>query len=100
MHKSLLDRFRVVAIFEGISYLALLFIAMPLKYMAGMPQAVKYTGWVHGILFITYCYLLFRLWTSYKWPLKKAAGIFVASLLPFAPFIVEKRLKKEEDTLS
>lgn len=88
--------FRKVAVAEGISYLLLLFIAMPLKYFADMPLAVKYTGWAHGLLFILYAALLVMVWQEQKWKFGKAALIFLASLLPFAPFIVDRRLKDEQ----
>ncbi|WEK18284.1 MAG: DUF3817 domain-containing protein [Candidatus Pedobacter colombiensis] len=90
-----LSIFRKVAIAEGISYILLLFIAMPLKYWAEMPLAVKYTGWAHGLLFVLYIAFLIMAWTEYKWSFKKSALIGVASLLPFAPFLVDKRLKEE-----
>lgn len=96
MFKSSLGAFRAVALTEGISYLVLLFIAMPLKYFAGMPEAVKYTGWLHGLLFVAYAFLLLQVWSSYKWSFKKAALVFIASLVPFAPFYVDRKLKKEE----
>ena len=83
---------------EGISYLLLLFIAMPMKYMAGIPEAVKYTGWAHGVLFVLYALLLVQCWQNYNWKFSKAALVFVASLLPFAPFYVDKKLKEEEPT--
>lgn len=95
MNQPLLKRFRQVAVLEGISYLLLLFIAMPLKYFAGMPEAVKYTGWAHGVLFMLYAVMLVQCWQSYNWKFGKAALIFIASLLPFAPFIVDRRLKEE-----
>lgn len=88
--------FRKVAFAEGLSYILLLFIAMPLKYWAGMPLAVKYTGWAHGLLFVLYAVCLIMAWQERKWSFGKATLIFVASLLPFAPFIVDKRLKDEE----
>ena len=91
-----LRRFRTIALIEGISYLVLLFIAMPLKYWAGMPLAVKYTGWIHGLLFVLYAFLLLQVWIKYKWSFGKATGIFIASLIPFAPFYVENKLKKEQ----
>jgi len=91
-----LNLFRKVAVAEGISYLLLLFIAMPLKYWADMPLAVKYTGWVHGLLFVLYGACLIMAWQEAKWKFGKAALIFFASLLPFAPFIVDKNLKKEQ----
>ena len=96
MNGKLLKHFRQVAVLEGISYLLLLFIAMPLKYFADMPEAVKYTGWAHGVLFILYAILLIRVWIHYKWTFGKAALVFIASLLPFAPFYVDRKLKEGE----
>ena len=94
---STLSIFKKVAIAEGISYLALLLIAMPLKYFAGMPLAVKYTGWAHGLLFILYVILVIMCWMEYKWKIGKTLLVLVCSLLPFAPFIVEKRLHEGAD---
>lgn len=93
-----LSLFRKVAVAEGISYLLLLFIAMPLKYLADLPLAVKYTGWAHGMLFVLYAACLVMAWQESKWKFSKAVWIFLASLLPFAPFIVDKKLKAEEPT--
>lgn len=95
---SPIHRFRNIAIAEGVSYILLLFIAMPLKYFFQLPAAVKYVGWVHGILFIAYVVWLLLCRSRYKWSFKRVVFFFIASLLPFAPFVVEKRLKKE-DTL-
>ncbi|TDQ08489.1 DUF3817 domain-containing protein [Pedobacter metabolipauper] len=92
---STLSIFRKVAVAEGISYLFLLFIAMPLKYWAGLPLVVKYAGWAHGVLFMLYIVVLIMAWTEYKWKIGKALLIGLASLLPFAPFIVDKRLKED-----
>lgn len=88
--------FRKVAVAEGISYLLLLFVAMPLKYFADLPLAVKYTGWAHGLLFVAYVACLVMAWQETKWKFGKAVLIFLASLLPFAPFFVDKNLKAEE----
>ncbi|MGY0038082.1 DUF3817 domain-containing protein [Pedobacter sp. NJ-S-72] len=87
--------FRKVAVAEGISYIALIFIAMPLKYFANMPLAVKYTGWAHGVLFMFYVVMVIMCWMEYKWKVGKTILIFLASLLPFAPFYVDKKLKEE-----
>ena len=92
---STLSIFRKIAVAEGISYIALLFIAMPLKYWADLPLAVKYTGWAHGLLFVLYIIFLIMSWTEYKWSFKKAFLIGGASLLPFAPFWVDKKLKED-----
>lgn len=93
---SSLNLFRKVALAEGISYIVLLFIAMPLKYWAGMPLAVKYVGWAHGLLFVLYIAFLVMAWQERKWSFGKVVILFVASLLPFVPFYVEKKLKEEE----
>ena len=92
---SSLSIFRKVAVAEGISYLLLLFVAMPLKYWADLPLYVKYTGWAHGLLFVLYAATLVMAWQEQKWKFGKVVLIFLASLLPFAPFIVDRRLKDE-----
>lgn len=95
MEKKTLRRFGLIAVLEGISYLFLLFIAMPLKYFAEMPLFVKYGGWAHGLLFVLYVLFLIQVWTQYNWKFGKAALFFLASLIPFAPFWVDKKLKQE-----
>lgn len=95
MDYSLLRRFCRIATLEGISYLLLLGVAMPLKYFWHKPELVKYMGWAHGVLFVAYALTLLLCWIKYKWSFGRAALIFFASLLPIAPFIVERKLKKE-----
>lgn len=90
-----LIRFTQIAFIEGVSTVILFFIAMPLKYLADWPLGVKYVGWAHGLLFITYLILLISCWFIYKWSFKRFALFFGASLIPFAPFFVERELKKE-----
>lgn len=83
---------RKTALIEAVSFLVLLGIAMPLKYLAGMPMAVKLVGWVHGVLFITFCVALGRTMLRAKWPMSRGAMIFVAALLPFGPFVVDRKM--------
>ncbi|MGZ5281505.1 MAG: DUF3817 domain-containing protein [Bacteroidia bacterium] len=90
-----LGRFRLIAILEGISYLLLVFIAMPLKYFAEMPEAVKYNGWLHGILFVPFCLAHLHVWIVQKWGFLKAVLAFIASLIPFGTFIFDKYIKDE-----
>ena len=92
-----LKRLRSVGKIEGISYLLLLGIAMPLKYFADLPMAVKVVGWAHGILFVALCVVLFQVWRDRNWVWKRAAMVFVAALLPFGPFFIDESLKAEED---
>jgi len=91
-----LARFRFISILEGISYLFLLGIAMPLKYKWQMPEFVKIGGWIHGLLFILYVIALLNLRSANKWSLQKTFIGFVASLLPFAPFIFDAKVLKKE----
>ncbi|WP_166239064.1 DUF3817 domain-containing protein [Paenibacillus turpanensis] len=95
MMASPLGRFRAVALVEGISYLLLLFIAMPMKYWAGIPQPVTVVGAVHGLLFSLYILTLLHVWISLKWPILKVMTAFIISLIPFANFVLEARLRKE-----
>jgi integral membrane protein len=75
---------------EGISYLLLLFVAMPLKYMADMPKAVSIAGGIHGVLFVWFIYEIFEALASKKITLAKSFLAFFASLIPFATFFLEK----------
>ncbi|WP_209405470.1 DUF3817 domain-containing protein [Pseudozobellia sp. WGM2] len=92
----MLSFFRITAILEGISYLALFAITMPLKYMADLPMPNKYVGYAHGILFIAYIILAIVLWMEKKWSIKKGIILLLASLLPFATFYVENKYLKPE----
>lgn len=91
MDQKLLNQFRKIAFWEGISFIVLMFIAMPLKYWADFPLAVKYTGWAHGVLFILYGVWLIRVKEAYNWNLKRQAAAMIAALLPFGTFILEKK---------
>jgi integral membrane protein len=95
MQDKTLNRFRKVAIWEGISWILLLFVAVPVKYGLGNPILVKIVGPIHGILFTAYVIFLIQAAMEYDWPLKKSALAFVASLLPFGPFLFDRRLAKE-----
>ncbi len=89
-------RFRIIAIAEGISFLLLLGIAMPLKYFADMPMAVKIMGWIHGLLFILYGCALLQAGIAPRWSLGKMTVLFIASLLPFGPFVADARVLRKE----
>lgn len=95
MNDKLLSRFCTFAILEGISYLFLLGIAMPLKYIGGNPILVHYGGWVHGLLFIGYLIFLIKSALRDDWKTGKIALAFFAAFIPFATFYVEWKLKKE-----
>ena len=91
-----IGRLRVVGWMEGASFLLLLGVAMPLKYLAGMPMAVKVVGWAHGVLFIAFCAALVHAWRHHGWPMRRAAVGFAASLLPFGTFVFDRSLAREQ----
>lgn len=98
MKKSYKD-FRIIALAEGVSFLVLLLIAMPLKYFADMPLAVTIVGGLHGVLFVAFGVLALKVKIDCKrnfgWLVK--AGL--ASLLPFGTFVMDKQWKKEQEAL-
>lgn len=69
---------------------------MPLKYIWHQPLAVRVLGMIHGALFVLFCVALLRATISAKWPLSRAALLFMASLLPFGPFLLDGRMKEWE----
>lgn len=91
---SLLNIFRIVAFLEGVSYLLLLFIATPIKYISDNPEYVKLLGMPHGILFIVYIILAFLIKSDMKWTNKTFLVVLVASVIPFGTFYVESKLLK------
>ena len=90
-----LQRFRLIGKAEGVSFLFLLLIAMPLKYIFHLPLPVKYTGWIHGALFIAYLVFAFEVFVSlnknFFWLIK----VFIAAFFPLGTFIFDKSLKKD-----
>lgn len=90
-----LQLFRKIAILEGISYL-LFAITMPLKYSLEMPLPNKIVGMAHGILFLAYVLFLYFVAMQRKWKIAKIFLLFVASLLPFATFVADKKILANE----
>ena len=97
--QKLLHRFRMIGIAEGISFLILLLIAMPLKYIFHMPEAVKIFGWAHGLLFITFLYFAFEVMGTFKKSIGWFFKAFAAAIIPTGTFIFDRQLKKEEEEL-
>ncbi len=91
--KQTVNLFRRTALAEAVSYLVLLGIAMPLKYVWAMPLAVKIVGSVHGALFVAFCLTLALSMRAGRWPLSRALLLFVASLIPLVPFWLDARVR-------
>lgn len=91
---------RLVGFVEGLSYVALLFVAMPLKYMADMPVAVQWTGWAHGGLYIAYMAVLIGAWALGAIGAQRFSWGFLAGLLPFGTFVNDRSLRKRQQELA
>jgi integral membrane protein len=90
-----LRTFRWIAIAEGLSYLVLLFVAMPLKYLFAMPLAVRVTGGIHGLLFVLFCLALVWVAVARRWPVTRSILAFASSLVPFGTFVLDRWLVRE-----
>jgi integral membrane protein len=91
---------RIIGISEGISFLVLLLIAMPLKYYWNMPLAVKFVGWAHGVLFMAYILAVFLAAKAMRWNWFAVLVALAASLLPVGTFLLDKQLKRRQMELS
>jgi integral membrane protein len=97
--KKNLGWFRKIGIAEGVSFILLLGLAMPLKYFAGMPIAVTIVGAIHGLLFIVFMVLAWEVKKDLKKNIKWLAGCLLAAILPFGTFVLDQQLKKEQSRL-
>ena len=92
-----IGRLRVIGFLEGVSFLLLLGVAMPLKYFWGAPEAVRVVGLAHGVLFLLYIWAAIQAALDHHWTWKRTALVLVASLLPAGPFVVDAKILREEE---
>ncbi|MBM7564836.1 DUF3817 domain-containing protein [Paenibacillus sacheonensis] len=93
MKTSALKYFRWISYLEGTSFLFLLCIAMPLKYIGDRPEAVSVTGGIHGLLFSLYLIGIVIMAILFRWKALRIVGAVIAAFLPLGPFVFERRLK-------
>ena len=96
MQNVALSRLRTIGLAEGVSFLVLLGIAMPLKYLGDMPLAVTIVGWIHGLLFMALCAAVVRVKRALGWDIRLAGRVVLAGLLPFGPFVIDSWLRKKD----
>ena len=92
-----LGRLRAIGLLEGISFLLLLGVAMPLKYMAGKPMAVSVVGMAHGVLFVLYVLAVAHVMVARRWSIEKGLTAVMAAVVPFGPFLLDGRLRREDE---
>ena len=99
MKRRVLLRLRVIGAIEGVSFIVLIIAAIVFKRILDQKEAIFIPGLVHGILFLAYCATLAHAMKVHERPVKWAAKYFIAALIPFGPFMVDKSLKLEMDEL-
>ena len=95
MKVKYLQFFRKVALLEGLSFIILLAVCMPLKYLADMPEPVRIVGSLHGGLFVLYMVVLILVWRERSWKFSRAAIAALMSFIPFGTIVFDRSLKKE-----
>ena len=94
---GLLQALRAIGYAEGSSFLLLLGVAMPLKYLVGQPLMVRYVGWAHGVLFMLYVGAVVGVALARDWPMGRVLKALVASVVPFGPFVLEREWRREQE---
>ena len=84
----MLNNFRIISLIEGLSFLVLLFVAMPLKYYWGYPEAVSMVGMTHGLLFVAYLLLASVVGQRQGWSVGPTFLVVLAGTLPFGCFML------------
>ena len=85
------NTFRVISILEGVSYIILLFIAVPIKYLGNDEAYVKMFGMPHGLLFVAYIVLAYLIKDDLKWNSQTFWSVLTASVIPFGTFYIDKK---------
>ena len=89
-----IGRLRLTSIIEGISLILLMLVAMPLKYIWGDPTWVSKVGQIHGLLWVVFCFVLYDAQSDNGWSFKQALIPFIASMIPFGAFAIDRKLKE------
>lgn len=93
--KTTLGRLRILAFIEGVSFLLLLGVGMPLKYAYAIPEPNRVIGMAHGLLFVLYVLCVIQAQIEYRWPFRKTALALLASVVPFGTFWADVKLFRE-----
>lgn len=85
-----LRQLRIVTWLEGLSYIVLLFIAMPMKYIGGDPSLVRTVGMLHGVLFVLFVFALLQAKIEQEWPGRRALRVFGTTFIPFGMLLFDR----------
>lgn len=87
--KTDIGRLRIIGFLEGVSFILLVGVGMPLKYYGGYIHATQDLGMAHGVLFILYIIAVFPAMKTYKWSWAITFFVLLASVFPLGTFIAE-----------
>ncbi|PHR86877.1 MAG: hypothetical protein COA80_19250 [Leeuwenhoekiella sp.] len=87
----MIQSFKWIAILEGISFLLILFVTMPLKYIFDMGQPNQIIGMAHGFLFLAYVVMSFLVKSELHWNIKTLLIVLACSVIPFGTFWMERK---------
>ena len=87
-----IGRLRIIGFLEGMSLLALIFIAVPLKYIGHDPSVVKTMGPIHGALFLLFIVNTVSVGVEQKWQLKTTSKVLLACIIPFGTFYIDRKI--------
>ncbi len=94
-----IGRLRAIGLIEGISFLLLLFVAMPMKYLMDIPGPVTVVGMIHGVLFGLFFVALVWAAIKHRWSILWVIAAFIAASVPFGTFVMDARLKKYQEKI-
>ncbi len=83
---------RLIGFLEGISFLVLVFIAMPIKYIGHNPTPVQIVGQAHGLLFVLFVVYTLIMSLKHKWKLVITLQVLASSIIPFGTFYIDKKI--------
>jgi integral membrane protein len=89
--KTEIGRLRIIAFIEGVSFLLILFVTMPLKYWLDVPEPNKIIGMLHGLLFVLYVLAVVQAKFTFNWNGKITFWSLIASVIPFGTFWADKK---------
>ncbi|MGV3611302.1 MAG: DUF3817 domain-containing protein [Fluviicola sp.] len=91
--QSKIGRLRLIGFLEGISLLVLLFVAMPLKYIYGIPEWSKAMGTVHGALFLLFIFNTLSVGVEYRWKFRETTWkVLLACIIPLGTFYIDQKI--------
>jgi integral membrane protein len=99
--KNNVGRLRIIGFLEGISLLALVFIAVPLKYYSANPAMVKALGPIHGALFLLFIFNTLSVGVEQKWQFKTTTWkVLLACIIPFGTFYIDNKILSKMQPIS